>query len=79
MLEIANRVADGVYREVYQLEADAVSEMKKYGLNIVELSPDQVKQWYDDIDRALPSLVGTAFDRELYNRIAAILASERRR
>jgi TRAP-type C4-dicarboxylate transport system substrate-binding protein len=64
---------------VVALEDEVIKTMVDYGLKINQISPEQERQWYADIDRVMPSLVGTVFDREMYGRIDALLKSSRGR
>jgi hypothetical protein len=53
--------------------------MIKYGLVVNQVSPQQQQQWYDDVARVIPNLVGTTFDRTTYNTIEKILRDFRSR
>jgi hypothetical protein len=64
---------------IQALEAEVVQTMVDYGLVINQISPDQEQIWYADINRVMPSLVGTIFDRDMYRRIEALLRSRRGR
>ena len=55
------------------LEADVIKTMTSYGLKVNQVSPEQAQLWYDEIGKVMPSLIGTAFDRDIYNRIDTIL------
>ncbi|MCL2264474.1 MAG: TRAP transporter substrate-binding protein DctP [Treponema sp.] len=59
-------------------EANALSAMGKDGLNANKPSQEQKDLWQSDIQKALPSLIGPLFDRDLYNRISDILERTRR-
>ena len=59
------------------LEDDMVKTMGNYGLKVNQVSPEQEQLWYDEIGKVMPSLIGTAFDRDIYNRIEAILKDYR--
>ena len=56
---------------------EAVQSMRRTGLIVNELTPQQEQLWIDEFERTLPSLLGTAFDTNLYNRILTILERER--
>jgi TRAP-type C4-dicarboxylate transport system substrate-binding protein len=66
-------------REVRKFESDMVKIMENYGLNINQLSPEQEQLWYDEIGQVMPKLVGTLFDRRIYERIGTILRNYRNR
>jgi TRAP-type C4-dicarboxylate transport system substrate-binding protein len=66
-------------RAVRGLEDDMIKKMGDYGLKVNQLTPQQEQLWYDEIGKVMPALVGTAFDRGVYNRITAILQDFRSR
>jgi TRAP-type C4-dicarboxylate transport system substrate-binding protein len=77
LLRIAKRLEAELDTSIQRLEADAITTMKNYGLIINELSPAQEQIWYDDVARVLPSLLGSAFNREIYERIETLLKAYR--
>ena len=64
---------------VRKFEEDMIKIMADYGLKVNQLTPAQEQLWYDEIGRAMPSLVGTVFDRGIYNRIEVKLREYRNR
>ncbi|MDR2633365.1 MAG: TRAP transporter substrate-binding protein DctP [Treponema sp.] len=78
LLRIAKRLEAELDTSIQQLEGEAIATMSKYGLVINQLSPAQEQLWYDDVNRVIPSLLGTAFNRELYERIESLLKAHRR-
>jgi TRAP-type C4-dicarboxylate transport system substrate-binding protein len=72
----AEKELDGAVRE---LEEGMIKTMGNYGLKVNQLSGEQEQLWYDEIGKAMPSLIGTTFDRGVYNRIEAILRDHRNR
>jgi len=66
-------------RDIRKMEADLTKTMGNFGLTVNQLSPAQEQQWYDEIGRVTPNLVGTMFDRSIYGRIEAILKDFRSR
>ena len=79
ILDIAKKVEREMDLSIISLEKDAIDIMKSYGLAINSLNPGQVQVWYDDADRAIPGLLGTTFNRDLYNRFNTILGNYRGR
>jgi TRAP-type C4-dicarboxylate transport system substrate-binding protein len=79
LLRIAKRLEAELDSSIQQLEADAIAAMKNYGLIINEISPAQEQVWYDDVARVIPSLLGTAFNRDIYERIETLLTTYRNR
>lgn len=72
----AEKELDGAVRE---LEDGMIKTMGNYGLKVNQLNAEQEQLWHDEIGKAMPSLIGTTFDRNVYNRIEAILRDYRDR
>ena len=77
VLEIAKKIEKEMDLSIISLERDAVNTMKSYGLQINDLTPDQIKVWYDEAEKGVPGLLGTTFNRDLYNRFSDILRNYR--
>ncbi|MDR0376768.1 MAG: TRAP transporter substrate-binding protein DctP [Spirochaetaceae bacterium] len=75
----AKRVEQEIYRSTQRLEADVIKTMTQHGLKMNQLSPQQEQLWYDDTAKTMPSLLGTTFDRGIYERIVALLQAYRSR
>jgi len=73
---IRERALDGAVRN---LEDELTGVMEAHGLRVNQLTPEQEQQWFNEIGRVTPSLVGTMFDREIYGRIENILREHRSR
>ena len=66
-------------KAVRAMESDMIKTMGNYGLKVNQLTPEQEQLWYDEIGNVTPNLVGTMFDRTIYNRIEAIVRNHRSR
>ncbi|MDR2210761.1 MAG: TRAP transporter substrate-binding protein DctP [Spirochaetaceae bacterium] len=73
LIRITRRMEAELDRSVQDFEAEVIQSMVRYGLVINQVSPEQERIWYADANRTLPALIGTIFDRNLYNRISAML------
>ncbi|MDR1904298.1 MAG: TRAP transporter substrate-binding protein DctP [Treponema sp.] len=71
--ELTRKLEKEMDGSIMRLENEAVTTMTKYGLVINTLSPEQEQLWYQDIGKAVPSLFGSAINRNLYERIETIL------
>jgi hypothetical protein len=49
------------------------------GLKVITPSPVQEELWHNEIFKVMPSLIGTTFDRDLYQRINEILEQSRKK
>ncbi|MDR0388129.1 MAG: TRAP transporter substrate-binding protein DctP [Treponema sp.] len=74
---VAKQVEQEIYRSTQQLEMDVINTMTRHGLKINQVSPQQEQLWYDDTAKAIPALLGTTFDRDIYERITAQLQAYR--
>jgi TRAP-type C4-dicarboxylate transport system substrate-binding protein len=79
LIEITKRIEREIEASLRQLENDAITTMQRHGLTINQISPQQEELWYRDMEQAIPSLIGTTFDRSTYTRIEAILREYRNR
>jgi TRAP-type C4-dicarboxylate transport system substrate-binding protein len=77
LLEITKRIEQEIDTSIFRLENEAIEAMKKYGLTINQVDSRQEQEWYADAARAMPSLLGTTFDRDIYEKINTILANYR--
>jgi len=64
-------------RIVRKFEADMIKTMGSYGLTVNQLTPAQEQIWYDDAEKAMPNMMGTFSDRNLFTRIQNILREHR--
>ena len=79
MIEVVKKSEAELDLAIRELEDEMIKIMGNYGLKVNQLSPQQEQLWYDEIGRAMPNLVGTMFDRNLYGRIEAVLKDYRSR
>jgi TRAP-type C4-dicarboxylate transport system substrate-binding protein len=79
LMRITRRMEAELDASVQTFEAELIKNFTDYGLVINQISPEQERLWYADIDRAMPSLIKTVFDENMYNRISALLGARRNR
>jgi TRAP-type C4-dicarboxylate transport system substrate-binding protein len=79
LLDVTARIVRELDQSITKLEDDTINVMKQNGLIVHQVSPQQAQAWYDDTAKAMPSLMDTAFDRNLYQRMEAILRDYRNR
>ncbi|MDR2741164.1 MAG: TRAP transporter substrate-binding protein DctP [Treponema sp.] len=77
ILRVTRRMEAELDRSVQTLEGQVIQTMVDYGLVINQVSPEQEQIWFADINRVMPSLVGSVFDRKMYERIDALLKPRR--
>jgi TRAP-type C4-dicarboxylate transport system substrate-binding protein len=73
LIRIVRRVEAELDQSIQKFEADIIQTMVDFNLVVNQVSPEQEKLWYADADRTMPLLLGTVFDRDMYNRISAML------
>jgi TRAP-type C4-dicarboxylate transport system substrate-binding protein len=77
LLRIAKQLEADLDTSIQELEAEAITTMKNYGLIVNEISPAQERLWHEDMDRVIPALLGTTFNREMYGKIETLLGARR--
>jgi TRAP-type C4-dicarboxylate transport system substrate-binding protein len=77
LLRATRRIADEFDSTMQKTIDDSVRTMTRGGLVINQPSRVQEQLWYDEINRVTPTLVGTTYDRDLYQKINAILTRYR--
>ena len=79
LTRVTRRIGAELEASLLKLEAETIRLMKNNGLKENLINAQQLKEWYDDSAKALPALIGTTFDRAMYNRIDGILKAYRSR
>ena len=77
LLRATRRIAEDFDSTMSKTIADAVNSMSRDGLKVNRPSAAQEQLWFSDVERAIPPLLGTTFDRDLYQKITAALAKFR--
>ena len=79
LLSTTRRIAEEFDTSLQRTVNDAIQTMSRAGLRVNQPTAAQEQLWYTEMERVVPSLLGTAYDRELYNRTNEILARYRGR
>jgi len=79
LISITRNISVEMETSLLKLETDTVRMMKNNGLKENQVSVQQMEEWYTDMAKALPSLLGTTFDRATYNKIDGIVKAYRSR
>jgi len=79
LLTATRRIAAEFDASLQPTVNDAIQVMSRAGLRINQPTPAQEQLWFNEIERAMPSIMGmdNVFDRALYDRITDILARHR--
>jgi TRAP-type C4-dicarboxylate transport system substrate-binding protein len=78
ILEICEQIEREIGGAITNLEDNATKTMKAHGLVVNNITPEQQKIWFDDVNRVMPSLLGKSFDRNLYQKIDSIVQNHRK-
>jgi len=73
LLAATRRIAATMDVSMQKLTQDAVAAMSRGGLTVNRLTPAEERLWVDDIQKAVPRLMGTVFDPAAYDKISATL------
>jgi len=79
LLEAVKKAEDELNALVRKFEDDMIHLMESYGLKVNQLTPEQEQLWYDEVGKVMPTLIGSVFDRKIYNRIETILLNYRKK
>jgi len=77
LLSVTRRIAEEFDTSLQKTVNDAVQTMSRAGLRVNNLTAAQEQLWFNEIDRALPGLLGSVYDRDMYNRINTIVQRQR--
>ena len=70
---VTQRIADEFDTAMPRTVANAVSAMQRDGLRVNRLNSVQESLWQTEMNSVIPSLLGTTFDREVFQRINEIV------
>ncbi|MDR1985671.1 MAG: TRAP transporter substrate-binding protein DctP [Treponema sp.] len=77
LIEVSRRIAEDISDSITELETNVIKTMTSYGLKVNQISPEQEQAWYADVEGAMPALLGSTFNRDLYLKINSILQQYR--
>ena len=73
LLRATRQIAEGLDESMQKTLNDAVSSMTREGLKVNRPTPSQEQLWFSDVERVIPGLLGTTYDRQLYQKISDVL------
>jgi TRAP-type C4-dicarboxylate transport system substrate-binding protein len=77
LIAVTKNISVEMETSLLKLETDTVRLMKNNGLKENQVSARQMEEWYSDMTKAVPGLLGTTFDRATYNKIDGIVKAYR--
>jgi len=69
LIRITQSIADEFDSAMPRIVGNAVTMMRRDGMTVNKPSSAQEDLWRAELAKAMPSLLGTTFDRDLYQRI----------
>jgi TRAP-type C4-dicarboxylate transport system substrate-binding protein len=67
LLEAAKRQEKRMMEDIRYMGDEAIEVMKTYGLEVLEITPEQYQIWQDWIQPTLPLLRGLLIDEEMFD------------
>ena len=77
LLQVTQKIAAEFDAVMPRMVTSALAMMQKDGLKVNKVSPAQEQIWVTEMQKVMPSLLGSTFDTELYNKINEILRKSR--
>ncbi|MCL2191055.1 MAG: TRAP transporter substrate-binding protein DctP [Treponema sp.] len=77
MMDVTRRIASEFDSSMPRTVANAVTMMQRDGLSVNVPNARQRELWQDEVERAMPPLLGQTFDRGMHDRINVILERSR--
>lgn len=62
---------------ILHMEDGAIATMSTYGMITNKITDDQLKIWHEDVERGLPLVFGTSFDKATFEKVSATLKKYR--
>jgi TRAP-type C4-dicarboxylate transport system substrate-binding protein len=77
LVRATRRIAADLDASMQNTVSYALTVMTRDGLKMNKLNSAQETVWYTDVERVIPSLLGTTFDRDIYEKINKLLKNYR--
>jgi TRAP-type C4-dicarboxylate transport system substrate-binding protein len=79
ILQVTRRIAAELDASMQKTTTDAINTMRRGGLRVNQPTAIQEQMWFEDVERVIPILLGTTFNRDIYQKISALLTQYRNR
>ncbi len=77
LIAAAQKAGDNAKGQIRQLELDAIETMKGFGLKVNEVPESTVSEWYAEIMKTYPKLIGNSVPKGIYGEVSSILKKYR--
>lgn len=79
IMDVTRRMTVDFDRTMPRTVSNAITMMSRDGLSVQTPSPKQQEMWHSEVQTAMPPLLGSTFDRDMFNLINSILERSRSR
>jgi TRAP-type C4-dicarboxylate transport system substrate-binding protein len=79
IMDVTRRMAVEFDRTMPRTVENAVTMMRGSGLSVQSPTPQQREMWRNEVQTAMPPLLGNTFDRDMFSLISSILERSRSR
>jgi TRAP-type C4-dicarboxylate transport system substrate-binding protein len=79
MMDVGVGLADRLYKKTVELEKEAIEEMIKHGLKIIDFPPGAMEKWREASDKGMNELIGKVFSKEIYDLLLHYLEEFRKK
>ena len=77
LLKVTRQIAASLDESMQKTNNDAIATMTRAGLTVTRPNQAQEQLWYAELEKSTPVLLGTTYDRDLYQQISSILTRYR--
>jgi TRAP-type C4-dicarboxylate transport system substrate-binding protein len=77
LLRATRSIAEEFDQSMQKTMTGAVNTMAKEGLKVNKPTPAQEQLWYSDVEKVIPALLSSTYDRDLYQKISSALVKYR--
>lgn len=72
LMRIARKSGDDERERIRRMGDEAVVEMKKRGLTVISLNPNEMAQWRSEVETAYPKLKGKLIPADLFDEVVRL-------
>ncbi len=78
-MDASLRTAERLYKKTVELEKEAIKEMIKHGLKIIDMPPGAMVKWRAATDKGMSELIGKVFSQEIYDLLLGYIEEYRKK
>jgi TRAP-type C4-dicarboxylate transport system substrate-binding protein len=79
MMDVCIRLTERLHKKTVELEKEAIEEMIKHGLKIIDFPPGAMEKWREASDKGMHELIGKVFSKEIYDLLLHYLEEFRKK